>query len=143
MFRHFIGRHNPNGACVGACMEGVGRREVNWDGVPDGFGDPNTLPADIFSQASGGPTGRVRGIQFSTPGTGFLVSADASNFSSTPARFGFGSDFERLFTAVNSNTTDVLFFAPETNAAETTGVQSEGSRFGRRHSVRECAVCKR
>ena len=39
--------------------------------------------------------------------------------------FGFPNDFhtfsaQRLFTAVNSNTTDVLFFVPGTNTAATT-----------------------
>ena len=66
-----------------------------------------------------------RGVVFSTPGTGFLVSADSSNPSATSVRFGFGNDFqtfsaERLFTAINSNITDVLFFAPGTNVAATT-----------------------
>ena len=47
------------------------RREINWDGVPDANADANPLPANFFNVNS------PRGVVFSTPGTGFLVSADA------------------------------------------------------------------
>ncbi len=92
------------------------RREINWDGVPDARSDPNTLPADFFNTTS------PRGVVFSTPGTSFLVSANAGQ--PTPPLFGFPSDFQafstqRLFTAVNSNITDVNFFVPGTNAPAT------------------------
>lgn len=93
------------------------RREINWDGVPDARADPNPLPADFFNVNS------PRGVVFSTPGTGFLVSANAG--LATPTLFGFPGDFEtfsplRLFTAVNSNITDVRFFVPGTAIAATT-----------------------
>jgi hypothetical protein len=101
----------PNGSFGGV------RREINWDGVPDALADPNLLPADFFNVNS------PRGVLFSTPGTGFLVSADAGE--STPPLFGFPNDLQafsvqRLFTAVNSNVVDVLFFTPGTNHAATT-----------------------
>jgi hypothetical protein len=101
----------PNGSFGGV------RREINWDGVPDALADPNLLPADFFNVNSS------RGVLFSTPGTGFLVSADAGEF--TPTLFGFPNDLQafsaqRLFTAVNSNVVDVLFFMPGTNHAATT-----------------------
>jgi hypothetical protein len=59
----------------------------------------------------------------STPGTGFLVSANAG--VATPPLFGFPNDFQtfspqRLFTAVNSNITDVNFILPGTSVAGTT-----------------------
>ena len=87
------------------------RREINWDGVPDNRADANALPADFFNVTS------PRGVVFSTPGTGFLVSANAGQSTST--LFGFPADFQtfsaqRLFTAVNSNVTDVSFFLPGT-----------------------------
>lgn len=90
------------------------RREINWDGVPDARADPNLLPADFFNVNS------PRGVIFSTPGTGFLVSANAG--SSSPVLFGFPNDFQtfsalRLFTSVNSNITDVSFFLPGTSIA--------------------------
>ena len=93
------------------------RREINWDGVPPTGSDPNQLPANFFNSVS------PRGVEFSTPGTGFLVSANAG--LSTPTLFGFASDFQtfsaqKLFTAVNSNITDVRFFLPGTSIAATT-----------------------
>lgn len=93
------------------------RREINWDGVPDIRADPNLLPGNFFNTAS------PRGVVFSTPGTGFLVSANAG--LATPSLFGFPNDFQafssqRLFTAVNSNVTDVSFFLPGTTTAATT-----------------------
>lgn len=99
----------PNGHFVDATGD---RREINWDGVPDAFADPNPLPPDFFNSNS------PRGAEFSTPGTGFMVSANAG--ASAPPLFGFPNDFQtfspqRLFTAVNSNITDVRFFVPGTN----------------------------
>jgi len=101
----------PNGSFGGL------RREINWDGVPNGFSDPNNLPADFFNVNS------PRGVVFSTPGTGFMVSASAG--LATPPLFGFASDFQafsaqRVFTAVSSNITDVHFFDPGTLTAATT-----------------------
>ena len=60
---------------------------------------------------------------FSTAGTGFLVSSNAGG--ATPILFGFPNDFQtfspqKLFTAVNSNTTDVDFFLPGTTTEATT-----------------------
>src|SRR5690349_14638024 len=93
------------------------RREINWDGVPDASSDPNPLPADFFNVNS------PRGVVLSTPGTGFLVSTNAGGI--TPVLFGFPNDFQafsaqKLFTAVNSNVTDVTFFEPGTTTAATT-----------------------
>jgi PEP-CTERM motif len=93
------------------------RREINWDGVPDARADPNPFPANFFNVTS------PRGVELGTPGTGFLVSANSG--LSTPTLFGFTNDFQafsaqRLFTAVNSNITDVTFFVPGTSIAATT-----------------------
>jgi len=113
-FRAAVG----GGAVAGANGSFGGlRREINWDGVPDALADPNPLPADFFNVNS------PRGVVFSTPGTGFLVSANAGQPS--PALFGFPNDFQafsaqRLFTAVNSNILDVTFFDPGTMIAATT-----------------------
>ncbi len=101
----------PNGSFGGL------RREINWDGVPDARSDPNSMPADFFNTTS------PRGAVFSTPGTGFLVSANAGG--ATPTLFGFPNDFQvfspqKLFTAVNSNIVDLTFFLPGTSTAATT-----------------------
>lgn len=101
----------------GAVAGGAGsfggiRREINWDGVPAGFADPNALPANFFNVNS------PRGVVFSTPGTGFLVSANAGD--AAPVLFGFPNDFQtfsaqRLFVAQGSTITDIDFFVAGTN----------------------------
>ncbi len=112
-FRLAIGGGDVAGA--NGSFGGV-RREINWDGVPDAFSDANLLPANFFNVNS------PRGAVFSTPGTGFLVSS--STFA-VPSLFGFPNDFQtfspqRLFTAVNSNITDISFFVPGTTTPATT-----------------------
>ncbi len=113
-FRSAIG-----GGTVAAANGSFGglRREINWDGVPDARADPNLLAADFFNVNS------PRGVVFSTPGSGFMVSANAG--TAAPVLFGFANDFatfsaQRLFTAVNSNVTDVSFFVAGTSTAATT-----------------------
>src|SRR5438445_4709877 len=95
---------------------GTGRREINWDGVPDAFSAPNNLPANFFNVNS------PRGVVFATPGTGFQVSANSVNPTSTPIEFGnlngtYPAIFttfspQRLFTALGSNIIDVVFLVP-------------------------------
>jgi len=102
------------------------RREINWDGVPDAFSAPNNLPANFFNVNS------PRGVVFATPGSGFQVSANSSNPTSTPVEFGnlnptYPSIFrtfspQRLFTALGSPITDVNFFgAGSTTPATVSG----------------------
>ena len=119
-FRVSLGTLNPN--VVGSF--GTGRREINWDGVPDSLSAPNNLPANFFNVNS------PRGAVFSTPGSGFQVSANAA--SGTAVEFGninatYPSLFatfsaQRLFTALGSNIIDVNFFVPgSTDAASISG----------------------
>ena len=109
-FRAALGNNNGVGSSFPA-----GRREINWDGVPDNFSAPNKLPADFFNVDS------PRGVFFSTPGQGFQVSA---NIGVAPIEFGninstYSSIFrifspQRLFTALSSNIVDINFFVPGT-----------------------------
>lgn len=118
LFRMALGPLNANVAG----SFGSGRREINWDGVPDGSAAPNGLAANFFNVNS------PRGVVFSTPGTGFQVSATAA--SGTPVNFGninasYTSMFapfsaQRLFTPIGSNITDVSFFVPGSTTAATT-----------------------
>jgi len=100
-----------------------GRREINWDAVPDARSAPNLLPANFFNSNS------PRGVVFFTPGTGFQVSANLVNPTNTPVRFGninrvYPALFntfspQRLFTALDSTVTENLFFVPGTTRAAT------------------------
>jgi hypothetical protein len=126
-FRAVLGNLNPN--IAGSA--GSGRREINWDGVPDGFSAPNAFPGNFFNANS------PRGVVFLTPGSGFQLSADVGNPTATPILFnnlltggpgdsGSGNfqvfSAQRLFTAIGSNITDVNFFIPgSTDAALTRG----------------------
>ena len=117
-FRADLGALNPNVA--GSFSSG--RREINWDGVPDAASAPNNLPANFFNVNS------PRGVVFSTPGTGFQVSATVA--SGTPIVFGnlnvtYSTQFQtfsaqRLFTALGSNVVDVQFFVPGSATAALT-----------------------
>jgi hypothetical protein len=110
-FRADLGGNNNAGGPPAAS----GRREINWDGVPDGAADPNPFPGGFFLG---------RGLQYDTPGTGFLVSAKTGNPTGTPVRFN-NPEFqafsqERLFAPVGSNTYDSHFFVPGTSTPATT-----------------------
>src|SRR5947207_11640945 len=110
-FRGSLGTLNAN--VVGSF--GSGRREINWDGVPDALAAPFNLPANFFNVNS------PRGVVFTGPGTGFQVSA---NSTFPPVEFGnlnatYPSLFttfsaQRLFTELGSTVTDVNFFVPDT-----------------------------
>ena len=120
-FRAFLGALNPN--VPGSFPSG--RREINWDGVPDAFSAPNNLPANFFNANS------PRGALFFTPGSGFQVSADSVNPTNTPVRFGnLHPDFpriftvfspERLFAALDSNIVETVFFVPGSHTGAAVG----------------------
>ncbi len=98
-----------------------GRREINWDGVPDEFAAPNGYVSDFFNAAV---APRARGIVLESPSGELQVSADGDNPTGTPARFAhlnpaYGDQFktfsaERLFSPVGSNIVDATFFVPGT-----------------------------
>lgn len=127
-FRADLGGPINAGPCGVGCTPGVGRREINWDGVPDNFasGGANPFPGNFFNLGTGNPAGRVRGAQFSTTGA-FEVSADPDsdgdgNPGPTATLFGNhtadnSADFaafsaERIFGLVGTNQMDVTFSIP-------------------------------
>ncbi|MEA2624486.1 MAG: hypothetical protein QOD06_531 [Candidatus Binatota bacterium] len=126
-FRADLGTLNANTA--GSVF--TGRREINWDGVPDGDAAPGRLPDDFFNKIS------PRGVVFFTPGNALQVSADSDNPSGTPPEFGNLNDSyptafstfspERLFTAIGSNVVDVDFRVP--GSSESASVAGFGAVF--------------
>jgi hypothetical protein len=108
-YRADLGALNPNVAG----SFGSGRREINWDGVPDAFSAPNLLPADFFNVNS------PRGAVFTTEGSGFQVSANAGvapiefdNINPTYSSLFTIFSPQRLFTALGSKRLTVQFFVP-------------------------------
>ena len=118
LFRFDVG----GGLSVGANgLFGGIRREINWDGVPDAFAAPNSLPLNFFNANS------PRGAVFSTPGSGVAVSANASvapiafgNINPTYSQIFQTFSAQRLFAAIGSNVVDVNFFAAGTSNAGST-----------------------
>lgn len=94
-----------------------GRRQIDWDAAPGAVSSPNAFPGDFFNFSA---SPRARGIEFSTPGTGFALSGDVDD--GTDVRFAdlnptYVDEFqvfseERLFTPRGSNITRVDFFSP-------------------------------
>lgn len=123
-FRNALGALNPFTPVENA----DGRRQINWDAAPAAVSSPNPFPGPFFNFGS---SPRARGIEFSTPGTGFALSGDVDD--GTAVRFAdlnptYEDEFttfseERLFTPRGSNVTYVDFFsaADQTTPALTDG----------------------
>lgn len=116
-YREDLGTLNPNEPG----SFGSGRREINWDGVPDDFAAPNPFPGDFFNTRS------PRGVVFSTRGQGFQVSANAGvapvefdNINPTYSKLFATFSPQRLFTALGSNVMEVHFFVPGSSTPATT-----------------------
>lgn len=122
-FRSFLGDNNAAGPPASD-----GRREINWDGVPDEFSAPNNLPANFFNANA------PRGLVFFTLGSGFQVSANegVSPIEFANLRPNLADKFtvfspQKLFTALGSTIVEVLFFVP--GAAEAATSQGFGAVF--------------
>ncbi|MEP6793383.1 MAG: hypothetical protein ABJB16_03590 [Saprospiraceae bacterium] len=119
-FRNMLG--NNNGNVSGS--QSTGRREINWDALPDSISAPNFYISDFFNNPAYGVT---RGIEITTPGTGLMVSADSNNPTGTLPSFGninpsYVTTFppfsaERIFSPIGSNIADIRFFVPGTSTA--------------------------
>ena len=121
VYRTLLGDTN-NGSTPGS--QPAGRREINWDGTPDAQSAPNVLPRDFFN------TTVPRGAVFSSgAGNKFQVSANSTNPTHTPVRFGnlnsqypniFGTfSPQRLFTPLGTNQMSIRFFSPGTTKPAT------------------------
>lgn len=99
-------------------VNSTGRREINWDAVPDNQTNTDTFPGDFFNSTDPAvAVGRKRGIVFATPGKGFRVSdKDFSDVVKSEQFKAFSP--ARTFAAVGSNKMDLTFKIPGTaNAA--------------------------
>lgn len=123
-FRNDLGPLNPNVATTFP----TGRREINWDGVPDAFSAPNNLPANFFNVNS------PRGAVFTSPCSNSLFRVSSTAASGNPVRFGeldpsYTNLFttfspQRLFTVIptfpaSCNTLTIQFFAAGTTTPAT------------------------
>jgi hypothetical protein len=110
-FRQALGPSNG----VGGSYPG-GRREVNWDDVPDSLAAPNALPGNYYNAQS------PRGLVVGTAGSGFQVSASLD--SGVMPRFGnlfppYTAQYRaysspRLFAPLGSRRLEASFFVPGT-----------------------------
>jgi hypothetical protein len=124
-FRAHLGTNNGAGGSFT-----TGRREISWDGVPEGAAAPNSLSPDFFNFRS------QRGAMFTSAAQPdindhFLqpVAVSSSVASGVPLRFGninptYTNEFKafsepRLFIAPGSNIIEVTFFIPGTNIPAT------------------------
>lgn len=115
-FRTQLGRDNG-----GVPERGfTGRREIDWDSIPDEDASPASLSPDYYN---GRTEPFARGIRITAPdGDGVQVSADADNPTSTPVRFGnFNPTYplnfetfsaERLMAPIGNNVVDAVFTIP-------------------------------
>jgi hypothetical protein len=121
-------------ADLGGANNGVGgsftsgRREINWDGVPDQFSEPNNFPSNFFNVNS--PRGVIfNAVEDATGSALNQFAVSSNNASGVPVRFGNLNDSytsifqnfspQRLFIARNTHIMEVSFFIPGTKIPAT------------------------
>ena len=86
-----------------------GRREINWDGVPEIYATQK-LPSDFFNPvADGSPTGLQRGFVYSADVDARISSNAFTDLESANGTEFFSFSGGKSFSAVNSNLWNVEF----------------------------------
>ena len=102
---------------TGPTTRASGRREIDWDAVPEALASPAALPGAYFNVTV------PRGVVLTTPGTGVAVSQSASpRFSNVdPSYAATFTTFSapRLFAPQGATATDVAFRLPGTETPAT------------------------
>ena len=110
----------------------IGRREINWDGA-QGNSTDTTDPVTPFNTFL-----NTRGARFTTPGTGLSQAPPSggpqgglATLFNNPTYGTIFSTFspKRLFTPVDSNVTEGLFFVPGSNGTVAAKVSGFGAIF--------------
>ena len=134
-FRSALGALNANNGAA----QTSGRREINWDAVPDSASDPVLFPGDFFAQTfNGANAGRTRGAAFTTP-AGLMVSANVPGPNQANALFttlitpGSGVVFnafsnDQIFAPFGSTLTTVTFSVPG-NSSQPATITGFGAVF--------------
>ncbi|HEX6180018.1 MAG TPA: hypothetical protein VFZ47_02165 [Chitinophagaceae bacterium] len=95
----------------------IGRREVNWDGVPANFTNSDNFPFDFFNITDpAGANGRKRGFVY--PNNGTLFRVDSTDFAGIDATYADQFDAfsgKRTFVTRGTNITEIFFKVPGTN----------------------------
>jgi hypothetical protein len=106
-----------------------GRREINWDAVPDLLTNNNLFPGNFFGSFDPTlPNGRKRGLISTTPGAGFRISdQDFLEVKASYADQFNAFSPKKTFVADGSTITDNFFKVPGTNTDAT--VQGFGVVF--------------
>lgn len=117
-FRELLGSNNIN--YLGS--KPAGRREINWDVIPDSLALPNSYPGTYFNDRA---YHQARGAEFSTPGSRLMICADSDNPTGTAPSFAnFNAMYmeifptysgERMISPQASNVLEVRFYIPGTS----------------------------
>jgi hypothetical protein len=105
----------------------AGRREIDWDGVPDTY-TTQKLPSDFFNPtAPGSPVGLQRGFRYADPTDVRISNTVFSDLDATNGTQFVAFSGNKTFSAVNNVLWDIFFEVP--GATVQAGVRGFGAIF--------------
>lgn len=94
-----------------------GRREINWDGVPDIY-TTEKIPSDFFNPVAAGSNPSLqRGFHYTAATDGRISNNNFAGFDSTNASEFAAFSGSKTFSAISNNEWNVDFQVPEQSAA--------------------------